>query len=234
TWLHQVFVRPRFLFELLPSQDHRRRAQGRPPCVPRGEVHRFLRRYVDGRLHISQRPNAVLDAVGDLTNLLLVDDKRWRQDQRIAKGANKDPVFEAMVRHGPRSLTGSIWRSFDLYGPKQAEVANIANHAAGAPDVVNGGFPFPGDARDFFEDAFLLIDIEGGKRRSTGERVAGVGVAVGELDGGLWSLRHGLVHMMMDQHASHGNGAVAHPLRAGDEVGCNAKSLGGKGRSQPS
>ena len=36
----------------------------------------------------SQRPNAVLDAVGDLTNLLLVDDKRWRQDQRIAKGAN--------------------------------------------------------------------------------------------------------------------------------------------------
>ena len=139
-----------------------------------------------------------------------------------------------MVRHGPRPLTGSIWRSFDLYGPKQAEVTNIADHAAGAPDVVNGGFPFPGDARDFLEDAFLLIDIEGGKRRSTGKRVAGVGVAVRELDGGLRTLRHGLVHMVMDQHAAHGNGAVAHPLRAGDEVGCNAKSLGGKGRSQSS
>jgi hypothetical protein len=40
--------------------------------------------------------------------------------------------------------------------------------------------------------------------------------------------------MMMNQHASHGDSAVAHPLRAGDEVGCNAKSLGSKGRSQSS
>ena len=87
-----------------------------------------------------------------------------------------------MVRHGPRPLTGSIWRSFDLYGPKQAEVANVANHAAGAPDVVNGGFPFSGNARDLLEDSFLLIHIEGGKRRCTGKRVAGVGIAVRELD----------------------------------------------------
>ena len=94
-----------------------------------------------------------------------------------------------MVCHGPRSLTGSIWRSFDLYGPKQAEVANIANHAAGAPDVVNGGFPFFGNACDLLEDAFLLIHIEGGKRRGTGQRVAGVGIAVRELDDGLRTLR---------------------------------------------
>jgi hypothetical protein len=40
--------------------------------------------------------------------------------------------------------------------------------------------------------------------------------------------------MVMNEHATHGNGAVAHPLRAGDEVGCNAQRLGGKGRSQPS
>jgi len=58
-----------------------------------------------------------------------------------------------MVRHGSRPLTGSIRRSFDLDGPEQAEVANIADHAAGAPDVVNGGFPCPGDARGFLEDA---------------------------------------------------------------------------------
>jgi hypothetical protein len=102
-----------------------------------------------------------------------------------------------MVRHGPRPLTGSIWRSFNLYGPKQAEVANIANHAAGGPDVVNGGVPFSGNARDFIEDSFPLIHIEGGKRRSTGERVARVGVAVRELDCGLRSLRHGLVHVVM-------------------------------------
>jgi len=124
------------------------------PAIPARPVGRHRQ-----GLSISQRPNAVLDTVGDLTNLLLVDDKRRRQDQRIAKGANKDPVFETMVRHGSRPLTGSIRRSFDLYGPKQAEVANIADYAAGAPDVVNGGFPFPGDARDFLEDAFLLIDI---------------------------------------------------------------------------
>jgi hypothetical protein len=30
---------------------------------------------VDGGLYISQRPNAVLDAFGDLTNLLLIDNK---------------------------------------------------------------------------------------------------------------------------------------------------------------
>jgi hypothetical protein len=113
---------------------------------------------------ISQRPNSVLDAVGDLANLLLVDNKRRRQDQRIAKGANKDPVFKTMVRHGPRPLTGSIWRSFDLHGPKQAEVANIANHAAGAPDVVNGGFPFSGDTRDLLEDAFLRVRPHGAGR----------------------------------------------------------------------
>jgi hypothetical protein len=140
------------------------------------------------RLSISQRPNAVLDAVGDLTNLLLVDDKRRRRDQCIAKGANKDAGFETVVRHGPRPLTGSVRRSFDLYGAKQAEVANIAHHAAGAPDIVNGGFPFPGDARDFLEDAFLLIDIEGGKRGGAGQRVAGVGEAMGELDRSLRSI----------------------------------------------
>jgi hypothetical protein len=83
-----------------------------------------------------------------------------------------------MVRYGPRPLTGSVWRSFDLYSSKQAEVANIADNAAGAPDAVDGGFPFPGDARDLLENAFLLVHIEGGKRRRTCERVAGVGAAV--------------------------------------------------------
>ena len=63
-----------------------------------------------------------------------------------------------------RPLTRSIRCSFDLYGPKQAEVANIADPAAGATDAADGGSPFPGDARDLFEDAILRIDIEGGKR----------------------------------------------------------------------
>ncbi|WFU75088.1 hypothetical protein [Bradyrhizobium sp. CB2312] len=40
------------------------------------------------------------------------------------------------------------------------------------------------------------------------------------------------MHVLMDQHAAHGNGAVAHPLGAGDEIGRDAQSLRGKGRSQ--
>jgi hypothetical protein len=78
---------------------------------------------------ILQRSNAVLDAVGDLVDLLFIDNQGRRQDQGVSNRANKDPVFETMVRHGPRPLTGSIWRCFDLYGPKQSEVANIADHS---------------------------------------------------------------------------------------------------------
>ena len=56
-------------------------------------------------------------------------------------------------------LTYTVHLPLDLKlgadGSEQAEVANIADNPAGAPDVVNGGFPFPGDARYSFKDTFL-------------------------------------------------------------------------------
>jgi hypothetical protein len=55
-----------------------------------------------------------------------------------------------------------------------------------------------------------------------------------KLDRGRRALRHRFVHLSMNQHPAHGNGAVAHSLGAGDEIWRGAESLCGKGRSQPS
>lgn len=55
-----------------------------------------------------------------------------------------------------------------------------------------------------------------------------------KLGGGLGSLRHHIVDMMMDKHAADRNSAAAHSLGAGDEVGRDAQRMGSKWRTQSS
>jgi hypothetical protein len=75
-----------------------------------------------------------------------------------------------MARHGSRPLPGNIRLSFNLHGSQQSEIADIADHASGTPDGVNGGLPHPGHARNLFEDAFLLTDIKGSERCCAGKQ----------------------------------------------------------------
>lgn len=100
-------------------------------------------RYSSARIPILRRPLLSKDA----------NAQRSKHIRRIAECANKDPILQTMVCNRPRSLTRSIWRCFDLHGTYKVQVTNIADDTTGAPDVVNGYFPFAGDARDFFKDA---------------------------------------------------------------------------------
>ena len=71
--------------------------------------------------------------------------------------------FSKQFCHGAGPLTRSVRGSFISTAPSSPRL-RISRTRRRRPDVVNGGFPCPGDARDFLEDAFLLIDIQGGNR----------------------------------------------------------------------
>src|SRR6185503_20336285 len=80
-----------------------------------------------------------------------------------------------------------------------------------------------------FKETFIAIEIESRQSRSRCKRMAGVGIAVEEIDGvGRLGLE-GLIERVLDDDAAHRHGAVGDALGEGDHVRDNAIALSGKG-----
>ena len=62
--------------------------------------------------------------------------------------------------------------------------------------------------------------------------MAGIGVAVEQLDHVLGALHEGVVEALAHQHAAHRHGAGIHALGEGDHVGNDAVALGGEGGAE--
>ena len=82
------------------------------------------------------------------------------------------------------------------------------------------------------QQVLVAIDLEGREARGGGHRMAGVGVAVEQLDGPLAGRHHVVIDVVLYQHGAHGDGPVGEPLGTGDHVGDDVELLGGERRAE--
>ena len=83
------------------------------------------------------------------------------------------------------------------------------------------------------EQALVAVKIERGDARRRRERMAGIGVAMENIDGVVRVGLKRLVDLLLDQHAAHRHRAIGDALGEGDHVGDDAVTLGGKAIAEP-
>ncbi len=93
------------------------------------------------------------------------------------------------------------------------------------------GFRETGAAR---QQAFFFVNLKRGDAGGAGNRVAGIGVAVEELDGVLRAGHHRVIDLAACKHSTHRDRAVGQALGRGDEIGHDAEVIGRERRSKAS
>ncbi len=82
------------------------------------------------------------------------------------------------------------------------------------------------------EQLLVAIDVERGEAGGAGERMAGIGVAVEQLDRVLRPLHERVVDVLAHDDAAHRHRAGSDALGEGDHVGDDAVALGGEGEAE--
>ena len=83
------------------------------------------------------------------------------------------------------------------------------------------------------EQFLVAIEIERRQPRRAGERMAGIGVAVEQLDRVLGAVHERIVDRLPHDHAAHRHRARGDALGERDHVGDDAVALGGEGEAEP-
>ena len=172
------------------------------------------------------------DGFHDLVDLALLDDEGRRDGEDVAGLAHENAVLVAIEEHIVAALAGLAWARFKLDAGNEAYIADVDDVRA-APqrmDRLLHGWRKRGGA---LEQAFALVYIERREPRRAGHRVAGIGIAVEELDKVLRTLHERVVDAPLHEHGPHGYGAVGDALGGGHEVGCDAEILRREGRAKP-
>ena len=110
----------------------------------------------------------------------------------------------------------------DVRQPLDGRVHGVAQHLPHLPGAL--------------EQVLLLVQVQRGQGGGTGHRVAGVGVAVEELDGVIGRVavcaHHGVVDAVGADHAAHGHDAVGDALGEVQHVGLHAVEIGAEAGAQ--
>ena len=92
--------------------------------------------------------------------------------------------------------------------------------------------PFLGRVRRPREKSLVAVDIQRGKARGAGGRMAGVGIAVEQLDLALRPVHQRIVHLAAGEDRAHRNGAVGQALRGRHDIRPDTEIVRGKGRAK--
>ena len=83
------------------------------------------------------------------------------------------------------------------------------------------------------QQPFLFISVERAERRRRGHRIAGIGVAMEELDQLFRAIHEGVMDLVTDKHRPHGNDPAGQPLGGGDDIGLYIEIIAAKVPSRP-
>ena len=92
--------------------------------------------------------------------------------------------------------------------------------------------PVVGQLGAAVEQALLLVGVEGGEAGGSRHRIAGIGVAVGELDEMLGAVHEGVVDLLLHEDRAHRDGAVGDALGGEHDIRRDAEIVDGEGRAE--
>jgi len=132
---------------------------------------------------------------------------------------------------GEHVVGPGAWRSrarSHLDGADQAEVSDV-DHVRQALQRVQRLLPVVAEAERLVEEVLLLVGVQRGERGGTGQRMAGVGVAMEHVDGVVRAAHEGVEHAVRHEGGTHRHAAVGDALGGGDHVRRDAEALCAEG-----
>ena len=97
---------------------------------------------------------------------------------------------------------------------------------------MEGVRPVVGKLGAAVEQPLLLIGVERGDAGGGRHRIAGIGVAVGELDEVLGAVHEGVVDLLLHEDRAHRDGAVGDALGGQHDIRHDAEMIDGEGRAE--
>ena len=134
--------------------------------------------YASSQFTLLSTPDKNID---ELVDLLLLDDQRRRQRNGVAGGPNQEPALERLDEARMGALAGLARDRIELDGADQPDIADVDDMRQ-ALQRMDRVLPIGRELRGARQQPLLLIGLERGDRRRAGHRVAGIGVAVEQVD----------------------------------------------------
>ena len=140
--------------------------------------------------------------------------------------------MEALHEDIERSLARQVGDAGKLNRAGQPQCANADHVGQALERAVHRIAQHFAHFASALEQIFFFIEVERGDCRRTGDRMAGVGVAVHELDRVRWAFfmdrHHRVVQMASANHATERDHAIGHALGEVQHIGHDAKIVCGK------
>ena len=155
------------------------------------------------------------------------DDQRRAHRDDVAGGADQNTLVIRPQECLKPALGRLAWNTFQFYRADQAHVADVDDMRQAAQRmqrVLPVGLQFVRT----LEQTLLLVRLQRRDAAGGGDRVAGIGIAVEELDHMLGAGHERVMQSGGGQHRAHRDHTVGQALGAGDHVGQHVEMLSGE------
>src|SRR3990170_3833366 len=169
--------------------------------------------------------------IDQLVDLLLFDDERRRERDDVTGGADEEAALERLDEARVGALRWLAGDGIELDGADQPDIANV-DDVRKALERVDRVLPIRRKLRRARQQSLLLIGLQRGDAGCAGDRVAGVGIAMEEIDDLLRDAHERVVDLRLHEHRAHRNSAVGYAFRRRDDVGRDAEIIGAERRAK--
>ena len=161
-----------------------------------------------------------------------MDDQRRRQGDDVAGRAHEDAAVEGLDEARVRAPAGFVREGLELDGADETDVADV-DDVRQAAQGMHCLLPIRRQLRGARQQALLLQRVEGRDGRGAGQRMAGIRIAVEQLDHRLGAGHERVVDARLHKDRPHRHGAVGDAFGGGDHVRRDAEVVGAERRAQP-